>query len=315
MGNKPFNIILESFAMETPRDGSSGAMGIEDEAIQIQLASLFAAIAEILPVSDPSHSDLVDIHNKNHAAADSKKQQQQHDSLKKYDTPRKIDTTSSQVIAKDLETLKEHSQEVGDLLDELMKFAERDDGQGKGDKKKRIPGDANKRKMDILTAVCSNTMIDRPFFKLSLFSDIIRVKGIPVEKLSQLMSAPKGDNKVWKMLPSLINTSIDILIKLCCSWMLYASLIDLKKMATKTATNEKEESGNCLLDSSDPCVCNTVTHINNIIMKRRNSSLTTLLPGETTLQMNINQKSVMVEHLSEVIIPCLSKIESVLSDM
>ena len=314
MGSKPLNIIPSLFAMETPREDSSGAMGIEDEAIQIQLENIFAAIAQILPVSDPSHSDLLDNHNKNHAAADSKKQQQQQDSFKK--NARKIDTTTSQVIAKDLETLKEHSQEAGDLLNELMQFAERDGVYGQGGGEKRMPVDENKRKMEVLSAVCCNTMIDRPFSKLSLFSDIIRVKGMPIEKLSQLMTAPKGDNKVWKMLPSLINTSVDILIKLCCSWMLYASLIDLKKIATKTSTNnDKEESDDCLLDSSDPCVCNTITLINKIIMKRRDSSLTTLLPGETTLQMRINQRSVMVEYLSEVIVPCLSKIESVFSEM
>ncbi len=122
--------------------------------------------------------------------------------------------------------------------------------------------------MDILSAVCNNAMIDRPFVKLSLFSDIIRVKGMPIEKLSQLMTAPKGDTKVWKMLPSLINTSMDILIKLCCSWMLYASLIDLEKMVTKTANNDEEENDDCLLDSSDPCVSNTITYINNIIMEK-----------------------------------------------
>ncbi|KAK8383383.1 hypothetical protein O3P69_019042 [Scylla paramamosain] len=67
--------------------------------------------------------------------------------------------------------------------------------QGGGDNKKRIPADKNKRMMDVLSAVCNNATIYRPFVKLSLFSDIIGVKGMPVEKLSQLMTAPKRDNK------------------------------------------------------------------------------------------------------------------------
>ena len=295
--------------METPCQDN--VTSIEDEAIQVQLADLFAAIGEIIPVYNSSHSDLVDNYEMNHAATDSNKKhlqrKQQQDSLEKNDIIRKIDTTTSQVIAKDLETLKGHSHEVGDLMNQLMQFAEGDGvyNQGADDIKRRTPVD---EKMDVLSAVCSNTMIDRPFVKLSLFSDIIRVRGMPIEKLSQLMTAPKGDNKVWKMLPSLINTSMDILIKLCCSWMLYASLIDLKKMVT--ANND-----NCLLDSSDPCVLNTISYINNIIIKRRNSSLTTLLPGETTLQKKIGNRSVMIENLSDVLIPCLSKIESVLSNM
>lgn len=308
--------------METPRQDSVNAMDIEDEAIQVQLADLFAAIGQIIPVYDSSHSDLVDNYMMNHAATDSNKkhlqrkqhqQQDQQDSLNKSGIVRKINTTTSQVIARDLEMLKEHSQEVGDLLNQFMRFAEGDGvyRQGGGDNKKRTPVDENKRKMDVLSAVCSNTMIDRPFVKLFLFSEIIVARGMPIEKLSQLMTAPKGDNKVWKMLPSLINTSMDILIKLFCSWMLYASLIDLKKMATETANNDDD----CLLDSSDPCVLNTITYINNIIMKRRNSSLTTLLPGETTLQKKIGNKSVMIENLSGVLIPCLSHIESVLSNM
>ncbi len=97
--------------------------------------------------------------------------------------------------------------------------------------------------------------------------------------------------------------------------MSYASLIDLTKTVTMTANNDEKENDDCLLDSSDTCVSNTITHINNIIMKRRNSSLITLLPGETTLQKKIGNRSVMIENLFDVLIPCLSKIESVLSDM
>lgn len=286
--------------METPRQEST--MDIEDEAIQVQLADIFAAISQIIPVYDSSHSDLVD--NSNHTANDSSKKKQE-ESLK----IRKIDTTTSQVIAKDLETLKDHSQEVGDLLNQFMQFAEEDK---QDDNKKQNPVDENKRTMDVLSAVCSKAMIDRPLVKLFLFSDIIRVRGMPIEKLSQFMTAPKGDNKIWKMLPSLINTSMDILIKLCCSWMLYGSLIDLQKIVA--ANNDGEKNDNCLLDSSNPCVLNTIAWINNIIMKRRNSSLTTLLPGETTLQKKIGN-SKLIENLHEVLIPCLLKIETVLSDM
>lgn len=301
--------------METPRQDSVTSMDIEDEAIQVQLANVFAAIGQLIPVYDSSHSDLVDNCKMKNAAADSNKKhlQRKQAPQQKIDIVRRIDTTTSQVIATDLETLKGHSQEIGDLLDQFMQFAE-GDGQGGDDNKKVTPVDESKRKMKVLSAVCSNTMIDRPFFKLSLFSDIIRVGGIPIEKLSQFMTAPKGDNKIWKMLPSLINTSMDILIKLCCSWMLYASLIDLKKMVTKTANND-DEKNDCLLDSSDPCVLNTITCINNIIMKRRNASLTTLLPGETTLQKKLDSRSDMLKNLSDVLIPCLSKFESVLSDM
>lgn len=326
MRSKSFNTIQDSFVMETPRQDNVRAMDIEDEAIQVQLADLFAAIGQIIPIYDPSHSDLVDNNKMNHAATDSNKkhlprkqqqQQDQQDSLKKNDIIRRIDTATSQVIARDLETLKGHSQEVGDLLNQFMQFAEGDGvyRQGGGDDNKRASVDENKRKMDVLSTVYRNAMIDRPFVKLSLFSDIIRVRGMPIEKLSQLMTAPKGDNKVWKMLPSLINTSTDLLGKLCCTWMLHASLIDLEKMVTRTANNDEEKNDDCLLDSSDPCVLNTITCINNIIMKRRDSSLTTLLPGETTLQKRVGKRSVMIENLSDVLIPCLSKIESVLSDM
>ena len=312
--------------METPRqDNDVRGMDIEDEAVQVQVGHIIEAIGQIIPLFDSSHSDLVDNYKMNHAATDSNKkhlqrkqqQQDQLDSLKKDDKVRRIDTSISEVIDRDLETLKGHSQEVGELLKQFMQFAEGDGvyRQGGGDNKKLAPAE---RTMDILTAVCSNTMIDRPFFKLALFSEIIRARGMPLERLSQLMTTPKGGNKVWKMLPSLINTSMDILIKLCCSWMLYASLIDLKKMTAKTAAaanNDEEKNDDCLLDSSDPCVLNTITCINNILLKRRNSSLITLLPGETTLQKKIENRSVMIENLSDVLIPCLFKIESVLSNI
>nr|BDT63240.1 MAG: wsv023-like protein [Hemigrapsus takanoi nimavirus]GBG35330.1 wsv023-like protein [Hemigrapsus takanoi nimavirus] len=304
--------------METPRQDSARAMDVEDEAIQVQLSKIFAAIIEILPVCDPSHSDLVDNSKMNRAATDSNRkhlqrkqqqQQDQQDSLKKNDIVRRIDTTTSQVVATDLETLKGHSQEVGDVLTQFMQFAEGDGehSQGGGDNKKRTPVDENKRKMDVLSTVCSNTMIDRPFVKLSLFSDIIKIRGMPLEKLSQYMTAPKGDNKVLKMMPSLINTSMDIMIKLCCTWMFFSASINLKKLS------DEEKDGDYLLDLSDPCVLNAITWINNAIETRRNSSLTTLLPGETTLQKKIDNRSVMIENLSEIIIPCLIKMESVLS--
>ena len=278
---------------------------LEDNALQIQINDIISGIAGIIPVYDSSHSDLVDNYEMNHAAADSNQkhfQQQQYN----QQNVRRIDTTISQVIANDLEILKGHSQEVDNLLKQIMEETEKDcnNSQDKNENKKCI----DECKMSVLTTVCSNTMIDRPFVKLLLFSDIIRVRGMHIEKLSQLMTAPKGDKKIWKMLPSLINTSMDILIKLCCSWMLYASLIDLKKMVTN-------DEGDCLLGSSDPCVLNTINYINNIIKKRRDSSLITLLPGETTVQKKIGNRSIMIENLSEVLIPCLFKIERVLSDM
>ncbi len=73
--------------METPRQDSTRSMDIEDEAIQVQLADIFAAIGQSIPVYDSSHSDLVDNYKMNHAATNSKKkktfqrkQQQQQDS-------------------------------------------------------------------------------------------------------------------------------------------------------------------------------------------------------------------------------------------
>lgn len=285
--------------MEPPRED----MDIEDESIQVQLAHIFAALGDMVPVYDPSHSDLVDNSNMNHAAIESNKR---HLQGKNDEVIRKIDTTTSQVIAKDLETLKGHSKEVGKLLNQLMQFAEGDGDYRQGDR--TSPVEENKRKMEELTSICSHVTLDRPFVKLSLFSDIINLQTMPIEKLSQVMTAPKGNNKIWKMLPTMINTTMDILIKLYCSWMLYASLIDLKKIVSN-----KEDD--CLLDLSDPYVLTTIDHINEVIAKRKDSSLITLLPSETIPPKKIGNKSIMKDNLSKMVIPCLFKIESVISNV
>lgn len=296
----------------------------DDAALNIRLESVFGALMNILNVAAPSNADIGDTHRMNMAATDSNRKHL-HGGKKAadYATPSmpigKIDEAEAQKVSNDLESLKSHEQEVGSIFNKLMQYVE-------GDGPDQYPSDVDmaasvKKEASesavtdatALTAICANNRILHPLQRLQIFAWMIRSKGVQVDNLTQILNSRKGSNALWMMLPALINVSMDIIVKLCCTWSVYASLIDLEALASK----EAGDNNNCLLASTDPRVKYTVAYVNNLIKARRDtmvhapSAASAYATNETHRSIK-NRRGIMVTQLADIISPLLNNIDEVL---
>lgn len=309
-------------ASAPPPTAHDATLNIQDAALNIRLESVFNTMMGLLSVASPSHSDIGDTHRMSMAAADSNskhlnggKKAAAADAALPLPVGN-INEAEAQKVSDDLETLKTHEHEVSAIFNKLMQYVE-----GEGAEQYPPDEDMTEREKEgseydcadvgSLTATCANNRILHPLQKLQLFSWLIKSKGVQVDNLTQLLNGKKKSNALWMMLPALINVSMDIIAKLCCTWAVYASQIDLEALASK------EANSNCLLASSDPCVRHTVNYVNNLIKARRDTmvhapSAASAYAANETHRSIKNRRGIMATQLADIISPLLNNIDEVL---
>lgn len=323
----------------------------DDAALNIRLESVFGALMNILNVAAPSNADIGDTHRMNMAATDSNRKHL-HGGKKAAAAAAaaaataapssipvgKIDEAEAQKVSNDLEALKTHRQEVSSVFNVLMQYVEGDGpyrypstdttttssteikkekGEEEEDEAAASSADASSASAadasSVLTAVCANNRILHPLRKLQMFAWLIKSKGVQVDNLAQILNSRRGSNALWMMLPALINVSMDIIVKLCCTWSVYASLIDLEALSSK----EAGDNNNCLLASTHPSVKYTVAYVNNLIKSRRDTmvhapSAASAYASNETYRSFKNRRGIMLTQLADIISPLLNNIDEVL---
>lgn len=277
-------------------------------------------VMHVLNVADPSKADVADTHQMNMAATDANRTPLHGGGRTATDAPtpttaRRVDAAEAQKVAQDLEALKDQKREVSAIFNTLMRYVE---GEGPDEHPLDEAMAEEGRESTLgntdaaaLTSICANTKILHPLQKLQIFAWLIRSKGVQVDNLSRLLNNAKGDDALWLILPALINTSMDIIVKLCCTWSVYASLFDLE------ALSSKEPGGECLLNSAHPSVRHTVTYVNNLIKSRRDmvvhahSAASAHASNETHRSIK-NKRSIMGALLADVVSPLLIAMDATL---
>lgn len=315
----------------SPASASAMEHDNDDAALNIRLESIFSALLNILNVAAPSNADIGDTHRMNIAATDSNRKHL-HGGKKASaaNTPPsipvgKIDEAEAQKVSKDLESLKNLEGEIGTVFDIVMQYVEGDGPyryssdadmstelqNERGEKEETVPESTDAK---AITAVCANNNIFHPMKKLQLFSWFINSKGIQVDKLAQLLNSRNGSSALWMMLPSLINSSMDIIVKLCCVWSVYASMIDLNALASK----ETGVDNNCLLSTNDASVKSSVAYVNTLIKARRDtmvhapSAASDYATNEAHRSIK-NRRGIMATHLANIISPLLNNATDLLN--
>lgn len=291
---------------------------VGDARIEVELSKVFSVFREMIQVVRPSHSDRVDMNNMSTAATVSSGRCPQ----RKKSRPKeaiKIDTVTPQVIEDDLIALKDHTSAVNEIFNGLMQVAEADGpfqhSFMKSEVRPNLKGDGSKEQsLAALGSVCSNNMIQNPFLKLQLFSNLIAIDGPPVERLGILLNTTKGSNAFWKTFPVLINTTADIIVKLYCVWIFWAAQINIAELSTRCGSFGPEAAAsvdsNCLLPQDDPCVLGAIDSINYLLQRRKDAQCYATDAQAATASSEVRSSNLQ-ETLSGLIIPLLSAMDTI----
>lgn len=306
-----------------------------DDTVTVHFANILSQLCECISVVDPSHSDLVDNHETSSASikvnAGKKENENGEMSSGSFVNPavRKLDTTTSQALLRDITVLKQNSQRTTALFNQLMQVVEGDGPHTfKGPSsyaslisEAELDDAANDQqqrhflRQSLTKTVAENDDFEKPLTVLLLFSFVITENKFPAETLSSFLSSPQGDNTFWKLFGPLINTTTDIVIKLLLVWYLFGASIDLKSFVQKKTRDPRELSNNAVLTRDNPRVANTIRVINAIVKNRRDSAIHTDLPGETTTTKLLDPDTsdlLITELFSDVVIPVLEILENVI---